>query len=66
MEITCAPVALEAIIPVLYIPPAIASWSCFSASPSNVLELEDFEGLLLSMLQKGHKDVFQNLEEIRT
>ena len=30
---------------------------------SNILELEDFEGLLLSMLHKGHKDVFQNLEE---
>ena len=30
---------------------------------SNILELEDFEGLLLSMLHKGHKDVFQNLEK---
>lgn len=30
---------------------------------TNILELEDFEGLLLSMMQKGHKDVFQGLEE---
>lgn len=30
---------------------------------TNVLELEDFEGLLLSMLYKGHKDSFQMLEE---